>query len=225
MRLVRAVLGVVARSIRSRLLPSPLPPPGRVTRSLVVICHPNPDSLAREAARRVLRGLSHRGDDVRVIDLDEERFDPRVSGAAPGHRAHLAWADRVIIVHPTWFSGHPARLAGWFEQVWIGGPGSPDRRWPGLLGIDVVTSHGSARWLNRLQAQTGQRLTSRVLRRCGHQRCRVRRSAIYDLDRQGPEGIQRWLEQVEQRYAAPGWCGSRRLPFGPWTGTRHRARG
>lgn len=189
----------------TRRFGAPRPPAGRPPRSLVVVCHPRADSLARGAADRVLAGLARRGDEIRIIDLDDEEFDPRVGDRTGTHRTHLEWADRVVIVHPTWFSGHPARLAGWFEHLWVPPAPTGAERWPNLISIEIVTSHGSPRWVNRLQAQTGRRLLSRVLRKQGHRRCRARCTAIYDLDRQGPTGIATWLDQVERRYASSDW--------------------
>ncbi len=48
-------------------------------RTLVVVTHPSPDGLARRALVRVLAGLERAGDDVEVIDLDAEAFDPRLT--------------------------------------------------------------------------------------------------------------------------------------------------
>lgn len=181
------------------------PPAGRPSRSLVVICHPRPDSLTHAAAARVQVGLATRGDEVRVIDLDAENFDPALGDVTGDHGDALSWADRVIIVHPTWFSGHPARLAAWFETLWILPNEAGAGQWPNVVSLEAVTSHGSPRWINRIQAETGLRLMSRVLRRSAHPRCRVRRTAIYGVDGQGPDGIESWLARVEQRYAISAW--------------------
>lgn len=209
------------RRLTSRALVRP--PDGRAGHSLIVICHPRPDSLTRAAADRVTTGLHTRGDEVRTIDLDAESFDPRLTSderrqwftgsleaCSPAHLSDLRWADRVILVHPTWYSGHPARLSGWFERVWtvaVGYSGEDGVAHPldNIVSLEVVTTHGSMRWLNRVQAQSGLRLGSRVFRSTCHPACRFRVTALYDLDRQTPETIENWLEGVEQRYASAVW--------------------
>lgn len=191
--------------------------------TLVVVCHPRPDSLTRAAAQRVLAGLAAKGELVRVIDLEGEDFDPRVSAAEkvayeegpasrPDELAHhfdaLRWADRVVLVYPTWFSGQPARLKGWFDRVWIPGvafdlvEGSDRsrRRLRNIRSLEVVTTHGSPRWVNIVQAQSGQRMIFRAIRGSCHPLCRIRRTTLYRLDALDEAEIGAWLDEVERRY-------------------------
>ena len=55
-------------------------------RTLVVYCHPNPESLVAAALERALAGLERGGHEVRVRDLYAEGFDPAMS--ADERRAH-----------------------------------------------------------------------------------------------------------------------------------------
>jgi putative NADPH-quinone reductase len=48
----------------------------RRPRTLVVICHPKPNSLTRVAGARVVTGIEHAGCQLRVLDLDAMNFDP-----------------------------------------------------------------------------------------------------------------------------------------------------
>jgi putative NADPH-quinone reductase len=190
---------------------------------LVVVCHPNPDSLTRAAFERVLAGLDRAGDAVRIIDLDAEGFDPRLSREerrlhfeppelrpqVADHVALLRWADRVVLVHPTWFGGQPARLKGWFDRVWINGvafgtrPGSA--RIHGRLGnvrqLHVVTTHGSGPVANWLQGNGGRVLVFRTLRALCHPRTRCRWTAVYGVDRRTPHELAQWLDRVEDTFA------------------------
>lgn len=192
-------------------------------RTLVVVNHPSPDGFARAALARVLAGLDRRGDDVRVIDLDAEDFDPRLTveerrGHLDGpetkpqiadHAEALRWAERLVLVYPTWFGGFPARLKGWFDRVWVNGvaydlPDGSTRVKAGLRNIrhlEVVTTHGSSRLLNVLQGNPGKLTVYRMLRLLCHPLCRRRFTAIYELD-QADEGARAaWLDLVEKRYA------------------------
>lgn len=189
---------------------------GARSRTLVVVCHPRPDSLTRQAFERVLRGLERRGDTVRVIDLDALAFDPSPppSTAAQDddvadHRQALAWADGLVFVYPTWFSGQPARLKGWFDRVLTADlvPQPPSRPWRrhGRLGhvrrLDLVTSHGSSRLVNVIQAESGQRMIFRSLRTACGLRCRTRRTTLYSLDRRSDQDVADWLDEVETRFS------------------------
>lgn len=193
------------------------------TRTLVVVCHPRPDSLTRAAADRVLAGLARAGHEVRIIDLDREGFDPvlrleEVRGhlGDPADRPDLAehfealrWAQRLVLVYPTWFSGQPARLKGWFDRVWMHRvafvlPEGANRirgRLHDIRRIDVVTSHGSTRRVNLVQGNSGRVRVRRTLRILCHRRCRTTWTALYDVDNKSRPEIGDWLDRVERRFA------------------------
>jgi putative NADPH-quinone reductase len=192
-------------------------------RTLVVICHPKPTSLTRAAAARILTGLERSGRPVRVLDLDALDFDPvltleEVRGhfGTPADRPDLAehfealrWAEHLVLVYPTWFSGQPARLKGWFDRVWMNElafvlPEGANRirgRLRNIRSIRVVTSHGSTRRVNFIQGNSGRIRVRRTLRVLCHPRCRTTCTAIYDIDNQSPEAIERWLDQLEADFA------------------------
>jgi NAD(P)H dehydrogenase (quinone) len=192
-------------------------------RTLVVVCHPNPASLTRAALARVLAGLERAGDDVELIDLDAEGFDPRLSrderrrhGGPPEDRPEVAdhvrllrWADRLVLVHPTWFGGQPARLKGWFDRTWINGvayelrPGSSriHGRLRNVRELHVVTSHGSGPLQNWFEGNGGRVLVFRTLRLLCHPRTRCRWTALYGVDRRSPDELTAWLDRVEAVFA------------------------
>lgn len=191
--------------------------------TLVVVCHPKPSSLTRAAAARVLAGLERAGRPVRVLDLDELGFDPRLTldevrnhlGSPDDrpdladHVAALRWARHLILVYPTWFSGQPARLKGWFDRVWMHevafvlpeGASRIRGRLRNIRRIDVVTSHGSTRRVNLVQGNSGRIRVNRTLRVLCHPLCRTRWRAIYDVDNKPREEIARWLDGLERAYA------------------------
>lgn len=170
----------------------------------------------------MLAGLKLSGDEVRVIDLEADGFEPRLSVWEKNHHlgdpddrpdlAHhfdaLRWATRIIFVYPTWYSGQPAILKGWFDRVWANGVAfelpSGATRIRGLLKnvrrLEIVTTHGSNRWMNLLQANSGQRVIFRSLRVLCHPLCRTRLTAIYGLDQASPSAIEAWLDEVENRF-------------------------
>ncbi len=189
------------------------------TNNLVMVCHPKPESLTRAGFRRVLAGLERTGRPVRVLDLDAEDFDPRLRRfevinhlGHPDQRPDLAhhiealqWANRLILVYPTWFSGQPARLKGWFDRVWMHEvafelpPGS--NRIRGRLGniteIVVVTTMGSSRRVNLVQGNGGRLRVRRTLRVLCHRRCRTRWIALYNVDASTESERRDWLRKLE----------------------------
>ncbi len=194
-------------------------------RTLVVICHPKRESLTRAAADRVVTGLARAGAPVRVLDLDELDFDPVLTGrevrehfGSPEDRPDLAehfdalrWCERLVLVYPTWFSGQPARLKGWFDRVWMHQvtftlPEGANRirgTLRNLRRIDVVTSHGSTRRVNAVQGNSGRIRINRTLRILCHRRCRTSWTTIYDIDNKSEAEIKRWLDGVEADFARP----------------------
>lgn len=206
-----------------------------MTNTLVVICHPKPTSLIRAAAARVIAGLERAEQPYRVLDLDEMNFDPVLTVSevrdhlgSPENRPDLAehfetlrWCQRLILVYPTWFSGQPARLKGWFDRVWMHEVAFvlPEgaNRIRGTLGnlkqIDVVTSHGSTRKVNFIQGNSGRIRVNRTLRILCAKNCRTTWTAIYDIDNKTRTDISQWLEQVEADFSRPPR--RRRLPLLP----------
>lgn len=191
-------------------------------RVLVVYCHPNPESLVAAAKDRVLAGLSTAGHEVRLTDLYAEGFRPELSAderrrhLAPGvapeiepHADDLRWAEAIVLVYPTWWSGQPAMLKGWMDRVWASGvawtlPDGAARPKPLLSGIRrivIVTSHGSSKWVNALEGETGKRTAFRAIRAMCSRRVRTKWVAIYGLDTCPAERRAQWLDRVEAELA------------------------
>lgn len=187
-------------------------------RALVVYCHPNPESLCAAALERALAGLAAGGHDVRVCDLYAEGFRPEMSaderrthtepGIAPELQRHaddLQWAEALVLVYPTWWSGQPAMLKGWIDRVWVAGvawdlPEGANRLRPRLGNVRrivAVTSHGSSKFMNALEGETGKRTLFRSLRAMCSKRTRTTWCAIYGLDTADAARRQRFLARVE----------------------------
>lgn len=192
-------------------------------RSLIVVTHPSPEGLARRALQRVTAGLDRAGDEVRVIDLDASAFDPRLTtdekrrhleppDTKPwiaDHAEALRWAQRLVLVYPTWFGGFPARLKGWFDRTWITGvayslPEGSTRIHAGLTNIrrlEIVTTHGRSRWSNLANGNPGRLIVFRTLRLLCHPLCRRRFHAIYSASTATEADIAAWLDRLEETFA------------------------
>lgn len=193
---------------------------------LVVHCHPSAASLVAHARDRILLTLGARGHEVRQIDLYDEGFspvlsawerrhhldDPAAKPSIAAHAALLAWCEALVVVYPTWWSGQPAMLKGWFDRVWVNGvaytlPEGSDRIRPALRNIRrilTVTSHGGSKWHNTLQGEGGKRIISRSIRAVCSPWCRTRWLAFYGADRADRARSERFLRRVERAAARLG---------------------
>lgn len=174
-------------------------------RILVVHAHPDVESFSAALRDLVERVGRERGSEVRVHNLYETGFSPVVSAnewslrtAPPDSKPHLAghfadveWCDTLVFVYPTWWSGQPAILKGWFDRILMNGvawrlPEGANRIEPMLRNVRrlvVVTTHGSPKWVNALQGEPGKRTVLRAVRLMFTLRCRASWLALYGLDR------------------------------------------
>ena len=171
--------------------------------TLVVYCHPNPESFTASIRDAVVDALAAGGHDVRVRDLYGEGFDPTFSAEErrthlhPGphesvaeHADELHWCRHLVLVYPTWWSGQPAMLKGWMDRVWARGvawdflPGANKvtARLTNVHRITGVTTHGSSKWLNSLEGEGGKRTATRSLRSVCNRFAQTSWIAMYGVD-------------------------------------------
>jgi putative NADPH-quinone reductase len=189
-------------------------------RTLVVFGHPVETSFCAAVKDVVMAGLARRGFEARLLDLYGEGFQPALSraerltyndktrddGAVEAHIAHIAWAEALILVYPTWWYGLPAMLKGWFDRVWLPHRAFtlPEDQQPirGLMtNIRVlvgITSYGSPWWWIRLVGDPGRRTLLRGVRAICAKRCRTRWLGQYRMDEATPEALARHLGKVER---------------------------
>ncbi|MEO6653988.1 MAG: NAD(P)H-dependent oxidoreductase [Ilumatobacteraceae bacterium] len=189
---------------------------------LVVVCHPDPASFTHAAFTRVIAGLDAGGHETRLTDLYAEEFDPAMSCAerrdhkdpeiGPDLRPYandLAWAEALVLVHPTWWSGQPAMLKGWIDRVWVAGvawtmadgDSTPTPLLRNIRRIVVVTTHGSSKFVNALQGEGGKRTVTRSLRGMCSRRARTTWCALYGIDRADSDARAAFLDRVERTLA------------------------
>jgi NAD(P)H dehydrogenase (quinone) len=105
------------------------------THTVVVVAHPDRDSLTHHVATRVAEAVSRWGG-VELVDLQREEFDPRFSledrrhyraesAAVPldvrSEQARLDRATDLVLVFPVYWWSMPAMLKGWVDRVFISG--------------------------------------------------------------------------------------------------------
>lgn len=109
-----------------------LPPnPPSAGHALVVLAHPQPDSLCGALARSYADGLRQSGLSVEVLSLADLEFDPCLSLATePAQelepdlvqlRKAIEKASHVCWVFPSWWAGPPALLKGAIDRSFLPG--------------------------------------------------------------------------------------------------------
>ena len=186
-------------------------------RTLVVHCHPDPESFTAAVRDRAIEALRARGDEVRLTDLYAMRFDPVLSrreearhlepGPDPSvadHAADLQWCQQLILIYPTWWSGQPAMLKGWFDRVLVKDvafelPPDSNRIHAKLRNVKrivAITTHGSSKLVNALEGEVGKRMVTRTLRAVCHPFARTRWIALYGIDTATDAKKAAFLERV-----------------------------
>jgi putative NADPH-quinone reductase len=191
-------------------------------RVYVVYCHPDPESFTAAIRQRAVAGLQAAGHEVFVTDLYEDGFEPALSlqeradylvapGIDPtiaGYCERLRWCETLVFIYPTWWSGQPAMLTGWLDRVLVRGvawdfAGSDAVRLrPRLTNIRrlvTVTTHGSSKWVNLIEGETGRRVIGRSLRALCHRFTRTSWIAMYRIDRSTAADRQAFLHRVDGR--------------------------
>ncbi|MBE2278561.1 MAG: NAD(P)H-dependent oxidoreductase [Rhodobacteraceae bacterium] len=192
-------------------------------RCLIVTAHPLRQSLCHHLADRAEAAARDAGMTVERLDLAQTAFDPRLTEeerasyyadfqpTVPGDAAQLARAEMLILVFPTWWSGFPAVLKGWFDRVWA--PGTAFDHSPGfgpmiprlqrLDAVLAVTTQGGPAWIDWLVLRRPLRRILRlgILRPCAP-RARLHWRALYKAETAGAERVADFAARVEADVAA-----------------------
>lgn len=193
-------------------------------KALVVVAHPCADSFTHAAGRAAVAGLRRAGHVVEVVDLYEQGFRvamtraereayhgdrPVLDPLVAEHARLVRWADSLVFVYPTWWSGLPAILKGWLERVLVPGvaftfderSGKVRRGMRHVRRIVGVSTYGSGRAYVAAVNDNGRRTLTRALRMCCGLRTRSTWLALYGIDGASDEDRRAFLERVEERMA------------------------
>ncbi|MBA4221329.1 MAG: NAD(P)H dehydrogenase [Methylobacterium sp.] len=103
--------------------------------ALVVVAHPDTNSLSHAVAQALADGVASTGHTVEIADLAKEGFDPRFSlNDLAVHRREIAQpadiaaeqarvdrADALVLVYPIYWWSMPALMKGWIDRVFANG--------------------------------------------------------------------------------------------------------
>lgn len=105
-----------------------------MSKVLIVLAHPNPESLNAATATSIESTLKDKGHEVRLKDLYRLDFNPILGfedfgawqeGGVPDDVAKeqedIAWADDLVFIYPIWWHERPAILKGWIDRTFTKG--------------------------------------------------------------------------------------------------------
>lgn len=190
-------------------------------KTYVVYCHPDPDSFTAAVCRRAVDVLNDAGHEVRMSDLYADDFEPTMNGQEwRDHPAlteiqadiaeycdNLRWCDALVFIYPTWWSGQPAMLTGWLDRVLVRGVAwdvteggvSITPLLTNVRRVVAITSHGSSKFLNVIEGESGRRVLGRAVRLLCHRFARTTWLALYNVDRSTDADRKAFLDRVERR--------------------------
>ena len=175
-------------------------------KTLIVYCHPNPQSFSAALYARTIDTLKARGDELRSFDLYAENFQPILTLEErnayltnPGlietrvqpHVDALKWAEHLVFVFPIWFYGPPAMLKGWLDRVWLPGvaflppPQKGKAAVPGLQHIQrltVITHGGAPWWWLKIMGDPARKLFLRGLRALMSKKCKTTWLQLHNMN-------------------------------------------
>ncbi len=158
-----------------------------MTRILVLNGHPKTDSYCGALAARYADGAIKAGHAVRTRDLGALDFDPdfhvsdfkKAPPLEPDLQAFwddLVWCEHLVIAHPLWWGGMPAKLKGLFDRVllpgkafnYIKGKDLPEQLLKGRSARILLTSDTPSIYLNWLYGFGLKKQANRqILNFCG----------------------------------------------------------
>jgi putative NADPH-quinone reductase len=182
-------------------------------RVLIILGHPNKDSLSSRIATTYREGAEKGGAEVKLIIIKDLNFNPilflgykrieKLEDDILASQKLIAWADHLVFIYPNWWGTYPALFKGFIDKV----------LWPGFAfqyrldskGIDQLLKGKSARvivtmdtplwYYNLVQGRPGHRaIKGATLKFCGVSP--VRFFTLTPVRNAKEKQINKWLSKV-----------------------------
>jgi len=139
---------------------------------LIIYSHLNPSSFTKAIVDQVQKTAAEKGDEVKIIDLYGDKFNPILEfpdiehmfmgkdapSDVASYQEMVTWADHLTFVYPMWWGQMPAMLKGFFDRVFSNGFAyaySPEGIPSGLLAPKTAHSYILTGTPDEMYAATG----------------------------------------------------------------------
>ena len=183
---------------------------------LIIYSHPNETSYNASILQTVQKHLAPEYR-VKIVDLYKENFDPVLRFDETHKRRDLqhnedmkpykdllSWADQLIFIFPTWWSGMPAILKGFIDRVFVAGfayqngPRGPVGQLDGKAWI--ITTHNTPKMFLPFSQDYAKVLKYQILKPCGIKQVKMTQvtRVEYMSDHQRKEELEK-ISQIAKR--------------------------
>lgn len=162
-----------------------------MTKVLILDGHPSKKSLSDTLSLAVASGAKGKGHEAKIFRISEMDFEPDLHN---GHHTAqtleadivafqeaLTWADTLVLVHPLWWGGPPAKLKALLDRAllpdfafrFLPGKSIPEKLLTGKAAHLILTSDSPAWYLKWLANGWVKTLNQQILGYCGFSKTKV----------------------------------------------------
>lgn len=181
---------------------------------LVVLGHPDTESLCGALARAYIDGATAAGSETRELELGDLKFDPvlwngynRIQELEPDlvkAQELIQWSDHIVFVYPNWWGTMPALMKGFFDRAFLPGFAFKYREnsafWDKLLSgrtahliVTMDTPPWYYRWIYRRPGHNEMKRT--ILGFCGIKVVKITELAI--VRSSTSQTREKWIKMVK----------------------------
>lgn len=182
---------------------------------LLVLGHPNDDSLSHRILQHYRKGAEESGALIKEIIVRELKFEPilfkgykrtdALEDDILRSQRDISWADHIVFIYPNWWGTYPALFKAFIDKaLW---PGFAFTFKPGILKWEKLMTGKSARifvtmdtprWYYHLvQGAPGHKaMRKATLDFCGFHPVRI--TSFAPVKKANEKLVDRWLARVER---------------------------
>lgn len=181
---------------------------------MIWVAHPEKESFCGGLAKSYQAGAEAGGAEVRRIDLSKMNFDANAHAAFGRNREELepdlkswqetiTWADHLVVIHPYWWAGMPARAKAVIDRALTSGFAFKyhdkgmlwDKLLKGKTGEGIITSDTPPLIDTLIYGRPGRRvLKNQILGFCGVKVKRILQFGSVKMST--PEKREQWLAKA-----------------------------
>jgi len=180
---------------------------------LVILGHPDKNTLCGALAQAYAVGARESGAEVRELYIGDLKFDPilwkgyheiqALEEDLVNAQDAILWAEHLVFVYPTWWGGMPALMKGFFDRVFLPRFAFKYNKesifWDRLLAgrsARLIATIDSPHWFDRLVYRSAGRLQFKyaILNFSGISPVRV--SVLGSVKNSTPEKRASWITKV-----------------------------